>query len=93
MSLLLFLILLSLCLRLLQSGGRGYRYVCLSLHADHNISASAYAYDIVATVDLARQAEKIEVFVNWSMAVSVKKCAVTGILWGQAYRNGSDKVN
>ncbi len=26
------------------------------------------------------------------MAVNVKKCAVTGILWGQARRNGSDKV-
>jgi len=26
------------------------------------------------------------------MAVNVKKCAVTGILWGQARRNGNDKV-
>ncbi len=43
--------------------------------------------------DLAKQAEKIEAFVNWSsMAVNVKKCDVTGILWGQAHRNGSDKV-
>ena len=47
----------------------------------------------LSATDLARQAEKIEAFVNWSgMAVNVKKCAVTGILWGQARRNGSDKV-
>ncbi len=26
------------------------------------------------------------------MAVNVKKCAVSGVLWGQARRNGSDKV-
>ncbi|DBB13418.1 TPA: hypothetical protein ACH3X3_15251 [Trebouxia sp. C0006] len=47
----------------------------------------------LSATDLARQAEKIEAFVNWSgMAVNVKKCAVTGIVWGQARRNGSDKV-
>jgi len=73
--------------------------VCLSksLHADHTTSASAHADDMLASAlsatDLARQAEKIEAFVNWSgMAVNVKKCAVTGILGGQACRNGSDKV-
>ncbi len=47
----------------------------------------------LSATDLARQAEKIEAFVNWSgMAVNVKKCAVTGMLWGQARRNGCDKV-
>ena len=47
----------------------------------------------MSATDLARQADKIEAFVNWSgMAVNVKKCAVTGILWGQARRNGNDKV-
>ncbi len=47
----------------------------------------------LSATDLARQAEKVEAFVNWSgMAVNVKKCAVTEILWGQARRNGSDKV-
>ena len=59
-------------------------------------SASAYPDDILAALsatDLARQAEKVEAFVNWlGMAVNVKKCAVTGILWGQARRNCSDKV-
>ncbi len=95
--LLLFLIFIKPLLRWLQSGGRGYKYGCLSLHADHTTSASAYADDMLAAAlpatDLARQAEKIEAFVNWSgMAVNVKKCAVTGILWGQARRNGSDKV-
>ncbi len=60
-------------------------------------SASIYADDMLATAlsatDLARQAEKIEAFVNWSgMAVNVKKCAVTGILWGRARKNGNDKV-
>jgi len=99
LSPLLFLIFMEPLLRWLQSGGRGYEYGCLSksLHADHTTSASAYADDMSAAAlsatDLARQAEKIEVFVNWSgMAVNVKKCAVTGILWDQARRNGSDKV-
>jgi hypothetical protein len=47
----------------------------------------------LSTTDLARQAEKIEAFVNWSgMAANAKKRAVTGILWGRACRNGSDKV-
>ena len=45
----------------------------------------AHLHTLLATplsaTDLARQAEKIEAFVNWSgMAVNVKKCAVTGIL-------------
>ncbi len=99
LSPLLFLIFIEPLLRWLQSGGRGDKYGCLSksLHADHTTSASAYADDVLAealsATDLARQAEKIEAFVNWSgMAVNVKKCAVTGILWGQACRNGSDKV-
>ncbi len=45
LSLLLFLIFIELLLRWLQSGGRGYKYGCLSksLHADHTTSASAYA--------------------------------------------------
>ncbi len=43
--------------------------------------------------DLARQAKKYEAFVNWSgMAVNIKKCAVTGTMWGQAPRSDSDKV-
>ena len=47
----------------------------------------------LSATDLARQAEKIEAFVNWSgMAVNVKKCTVTGILWGQARRNGKVKL-
>ncbi len=82
-------------LRWLQSGG--YKYGCLSksLHADH--STSAYTDDMLAAAlsatDLARQAGKIEAFVSWSgMAVNVGKCAVTGILWVQARRNGSEKV-
>jgi len=78
----------------LQSGGRGYKYGCLSkgLHAFHTTSASAYAAALSGS-DFARQAEKIEAIVNWlGMAVNVKKCAVTGMLWGQACRNGSDKV-
>jgi len=87
LSPLLFLIFIEPLLRWLQSGGRGYKYGCLSksLHADHTTSASAYADDMLAAAlsatHLARQAEKIEAFVNWSgMAVNVKKCAVTGIL-------------
>jgi len=99
LSPLLFLIFIEPLLRWLQSGGRGYKHGCLSksLHADHTTSASAHADDMLASAlsatDLARQAEKIEAFVNWSgMAVNVKKCAVTGILGGQACRNGSDKV-
>ena len=96
LSPLLFLIFIEL-LKWLQSGG--YKYGCLSksLHVDHTTRASAYTDDMLATAlsatDLARQAEKIKACVNWSgMAVNVKKCAVTGILWGQARRNGSDKV-
>ena len=99
LSPLLFLIFIEPLLRWLQSGGRGYKYGCLSksLHADHTTSASAYADDMLATAlsatDLARQAEETEAFVIWSgMAVNVKKCAVTGILWGQACRNGNDQV-
>ena len=99
LSPLLFLIFVEPLLRWLQSGGRGYKYGCLSksLHAGHTTSASASADDMLAAAlsatDLARQAEKIEAFVNWSgMAVNVKKRAVTGILWGQAHRNGNDKV-
>ena len=99
LSPLLFLTYIEPLLRWLQSGGRGYKFGCLSksMHADHTTSASAYADDMFAAAlsatDLARQAEKIEAFVNWSgMAVNVKKCAVTGILGGQACRNGSDKV-
>ena len=99
MSPLLFFIFIESLLRWLQSGGRGYKYGCLSksLHADHITSASAYADDMLAAalpaIDPARQAEKVEAFVNWSgMAVNVKKCAVTGILWGHARRNGIDKV-
>jgi len=99
LSPLLFLTFIEPLLRWLQSGGRGYKDGCLSksLHADHTTSASAYADDMLAAAlsatDLARQAEKIEAFVNCSgMAMNVKKCAVTGILWGQARRNGSDKV-
>ena len=96
---LLFLIFIEPLLRWLQSGGRGYKYGCLSksLYADHTTSASAYADDMLAAAlsatDLARQVDKIEAVVNWSgMAVNVKKCVVTGILWGQACRNGNDKV-
>lgn len=99
LSPLLFLIFIEPLLRWLQSGGRGYKYGCLSksLHAEHTTSTSAYADDMLAAAlsasDLTRQAEKIEAFVNWSgMAVNVKKCAVTGILWGQACKNGNDKV-
>lgn len=99
LSPLLFLIFIEPLLRWLQSGGRGYKYGCLSksLHADHTTSASAYTDDMLAAAlsatDLARQAEMIEAFVNWSgMAVNVKRCPVRGILWGQARRPGSDKV-
>ena len=57
----------------------------------------AHLHTLLATplsaTDLARQAEKIEAFVAWSgMAVNVKKCVVTGILWGQTRRNCSDEV-
>ena len=63
-------------------------------------SASAYADDMLvaalsalSATDLAQPAEKIEASVNWlGMAVNDRKCAVTGILWDQARRNGSDKV-
>lgn len=69
---------------MLESGGRGYKYVCLSmsLHADHNTSASAYVMlaAAISTTDCAKQAEHIEVFVIWSVAVNVKKRTVTGIL-------------
>jgi len=99
LSPLLFLIFIEPLLRWLQSEGRDYKYGCLSKspHADHTTSASAYADDMLAAAlsatDLARQAEKIEAVVNWSgMAANVKKCVVTGILWGQVCRNGSDKV-
>ncbi len=99
LSPLLFLTYIEPLLRWLQSGGRGYKFGCLSksMHADHTTSASAYADDMFAAAlsatDLARQAEKMLAFENWSgMAVNVKKCVVTGILWGQARRNGSDKV-
>ncbi len=78
---LLFLIVIEPLLRWLQSGSRGYKCGCLSksLHADHTTSASAYADDMLAAAlsatALARQAEKIEAFVNWSgMAVNVRKC-------------------
>ena len=72
LSTLPFLTFIEPLLRWLQSGGRGYIYGCLSksLHADHTTSVSAYADDMLAAAlpatDPARQAEKIEAFVNWS---------------------------
>ena len=54
----------------LQSGGRGFKYSCLSnsLHADHTASTSAddmLAAALTAT-DLPKEAEKIKAFANWS---------------------------
>ncbi len=43
--------------------------------------------------ELDAQAKKIEAPVDWSgMAVNVQKCAVPGVLWGQAQRSGSIRV-
>ncbi len=67
------------------------KYGCLSksLHADHTTSMLATT---LSATDLTRQAENLEAFVNWlGMSVNVKKCAVTGLLWGQALRTGRDK--
>ena len=99
LSPLLFLIFIEPLLRWLQSGGRGYQYGCLSktVHASHTNSSNAYADDLAAITstiaNLKTQALKIEAFTSWSgMTMNCKKCAVTGVLWGQAQHNGSDNV-
>lgn len=39
------------------------------------------------------QAQKVQAFVAWSgMMVMWKKCAITGMLYGQAHRDGSSSI-
>ena len=95
----LFLIFIEPLLRWLQSGGRGYRHKCLinTPEDGHTISNLAYADNLAAMTNsianMRVQAQKIQAFVNWSgMTVNCKKCAITGMLYGQAHRDGSSSV-
>ena len=95
----LFLIFIEPLLRWLQSGGRGYRHKCMTNTPEdgHTISNLAYADDLAAMTnsiaDMKVQAQKVQAFVSWSgMTVNCKKCAITGILYGQAHRDGSSSV-
>ena len=63
----------------------------------HTNSNLAYADDLAAMTnsiaDMKVQAQKVQAFVSWSgMTVNCKKCAITGILYGQAHRDGSSSV-
>ena len=94
-----FLIFIELLLRWLQSGDRGYRHKCLINNPEdgHTISNLAYADDLAAMTnsiaDMKMQAQKIQAIVAWSgMTVRCKKCVVTGMLYGQAHRDGSSRV-
>ena len=43
--------------------------------------------------DMKVQAQKVQAFVAWSgVTVNCKKCAITGMLYGQAQRDGSSSV-
>ena len=43
--------------------------------------------------DMKVQAQKVQAFVAWSgMTVNCKKCAITGMLYGKAQRDGSSSV-
>lgn len=95
----LFLIFIEPLLRWLQSGGRGYKHKCLinTPEDGHTISSLAYADDLAAMTniiaDMKVQAQKVQAFVAWSgMTVDCKNCAITGILYGQADRDGSSSV-
>jgi len=92
LSPLLFLLYIEILLRWLHQGGRGYRYSCLSHNdnAKYNLSAAAYADDLVAPTssktDLQIQANKIEAFCKWArLEVNVQKCAATAGLF-QSWR-------
>ena len=63
----------------------------------HTTSNLAYADDLAAMTasfaDVKVQAQKVQAFVAWSgMTVICKKCAITGMLYGQAQRDGSSNV-
>ena len=95
----LFLIFIEPLLRWLQSGGREYRHKCLlnTPEDGHTTSNLAYADDLAAMTgsiaDMKVQAQKVQAFVAWSgMMVNCKKCAITGMLYGQAQRDGSSSV-
>ena len=95
----MFLIFIEPLLRWLQSGGRGYKHKCLidTPEDGHTISNLAYADDLAVVTnsfaDTKVQAQKVQAFVAWSgMTVTCKKCAITGMLYGQAHRGGSSSV-
>ena len=80
-----------------QSGGRSYRHKCLinTQEDGHVFSNLAYADDLAAMTnsiaDMKAQAQKVQAFVAWpGMKVNCKKCAITGVLYRQAYRDGSN---
>ena len=98
-SSILFLIFIEPILRWLQSGRRGYRHKCLINTPDdgHTISNLAYADDLAAMTnsiaDTKVHAQKVEAFVAWiGVTVNCKKCAITGMVYGQARRDGSSSV-
>lgn len=99
LSPLLFLIFLEPLLRWLHSGGRGYRYGCLSRDENdqYNCSTLAYADDLAIPVstlaNLKVQTNKIEQFNAWSgLQTNAPKCSVTGILYGD-YMTGLTPCN
>ena len=58
-------------------------------HLHMQMTCQQQPYQQLTLQDKQRRLKRV----NWSgMAVNVKKCDVTGILWGQARRNGNDKV-
>ena len=87
----LFLLFIEPLLRWLHMGGKGYKHGCLPEEdrAKYACSAPAYADDLAVVCnsvgDLARQADKIGRFLQWSgMKVNPKKCGATGMLYGSA---------
>lgn len=95
----LFLLFLEPLLRWLHSGGRGYRYGCLTNeeNAQYRCSALAYADDLaIPTNSLANlkvQVHKLEEYVRWSgLKANAAKCSVTGALYGD-YATGLTPSN
>jgi len=85
----LFLVFLEPLLRWLHSGGRDYRYGCLTDAANqqYKCSAPAYADDLAITTNtlpnLKVQVDKLEQYNNWSgLKANAGKCYLTGILYG-----------
>ncbi len=82
----LFLVFMEPLLRWLYSGGRGYKFGCLTpaLKHLHQCVSPTFADDLLCmthdTPNLQVQADKVTAYCNWAnMAANATKCGVTGI--------------